>query len=119
MHRIDNTKFLLFIEPKKEEKLHTPIDDKYTRLMDYALSKAIIGAANYSSVGEEPEFREGYGWKGFHRTDCGECSGNKEYLLENGMVTNSLATFYLKYYRNSIPKSEMYKVYKLATFYGL
>lgn len=119
MHRIDNTKFLLFIEPTAEEKLNVPIEDKYTKLMEYALTKAKLGAANYSAIGEEPNFREGSGWRGFHRTDCGQCSGNKEYLLENGMVTNSLAVFYLKYYRDSIPTSEMDKVFKLATFYGI
>jgi hypothetical protein len=33
------------------------------------------------------------------------------------MITNSLAAFYLRYYRNSIPESEMKKVMKVVTYY--
>lgn len=118
MHRIDNTKFLLFIEPKKTEKATVPINDDLTKMMEWAIKKAKTGIANYSHAGEEPNFKEGNAWRGMHITDCGQMSGNKEYLLENGMVTNSLAVFYLQYYRNSIPESEMDKVRELAKFYS-
>ena len=95
--------FLLYIEPKKEDKLSIPIDDDLTKMMEMALSKA------------KPTSR----YKGWHTTDCGQRSDNREYLLENGMQTNSLAPFYLKWYRYSIPESEMKKVNKLASFYNI
>ena len=37
--------------------------------------------------------------------------------VKNGMITNSLAPFYLKWYRFSIPESEMMKVKELQDFY--
>jgi hypothetical protein len=64
-------------------------------------------------------FRGGSGYKGTHRTECGERSSNTDHLLENGMITNSLAPFYLKWYRYSIPETEMKKVLQLKEFYGL
>lgn len=117
MHRNDTTNFLLYIEPKSEEKLEIPIDDNLSRVMEYALSRAKIGAANYNSENEEPRFSAGMGYKGFHRTDCNTKSDNKDYLLENGMITNSLATFYVKWYRNSIEENDMNKLKELEKFY--
>lgn len=119
MHRIDDSKFLLFIEPKKEDKLTNPIDDNLTSIMKHALEKAKHGASTYSNLGTEAQFQIGGAWKGIHYTDCGERSENYEYLLENGMITNSLAVFYLQYYRRSIPGTEMKKVLELAEFYGV
>jgi hypothetical protein len=100
MHRIDNTCFLLFIEPKKEEKLETPLDDEISRIMKVALEEAKQGTSNYSRPNEMPYFFESIGYKGYHSTDCGEKSYPADYMLENGMITNSLAAFYLHYYRN-------------------
>jgi hypothetical protein len=117
MHREDNTKFLLYIEPKAKDKLDQPIDDDLTNLMEMALSKAKKGSANYSQAGSEARFSPGGAWRGSHQTECGERSNNCDYLLENGMVTNSLAPFYLRWYRYSIPESEMKKVYELKRFY--
>jgi len=117
MHRIDNTCFMLFIEPKKEEKLKTPLDDEISRIMKVALEEAKRGTSNYSRPNEMPYFFESLGYKGYHRTDCGERSYPADYLLENEMITNSLAAFYLRYYRNSIPESEMLKVQKVVAYY--
>lgn len=97
MHREDNSKYLLYIEPKKEEKSKIPIDDHLKNNMG--------------------RFRSGSGFKGFHTTDCGEKSTGHDYLLENGMITNSLSIFYLKWYRQSIPQSEMEKLNQLVKFY--
>jgi hypothetical protein len=52
-------------------------------------------------------------------TECGERSSNKDYLLENGMITNSLASFYLRWYRFDIPEIEMNKVHELVKFYKI
>lgn len=117
MQRIDNTCFLLFIEPKKEEKLEIPQDDELSQIMKVALSEAKRGSSNYSRLNEIPYFFECRGYKGYHRTDCGERSYPSDYQLENGMITNSLAAFYLRYYRNSIPESEMKKVMKVVNYY--
>jgi hypothetical protein len=71
----------------------------------------------YSSKSDNGNFRKGIGFKGFHTTDCGERSASTDFLLENGMITNSLAPFYLRWYRYSIPESEMIKVKKLKEYY--
>jgi len=128
MHRIDNSRFLLYIEPKKEEKSKEPINDELTEIIKLALFEAKRGVSNYSEVNEKPKFRgvatviekcfcghPKYG--GIHVTDCGKWSQPYDFLLKNKMITNSLATFYLQYYRDSIPESEMKKVMKLAKYY--
>jgi len=132
MHREDNSKYVLYIEPKKEDKLSEPINDELTQIMEMSLSKAKKGAANYSKLEDMgdgydweyngqskrvPSFREGTAYRGSHRTECGERSSNCDFLLENGMITNSLAPFYLKWYRYSIPEIEMKKVLELQKFY--
>jgi hypothetical protein len=132
MHREDSSKYLLYIEPKKEDKLGEPINDELTQMMEMALSKSRKGAARYSKLEDMgdgynwthngqtkrvPSFREGTAYKGFHGTECGERSSNCDFLLENGMITNSLAPFYLKWYRYSIPETEMKKVLELQKFY--
>ena len=133
MHREDNSKYLLYIEPKAVDKLQEPINDELTQMMERALTKSKKGAANYSQLEDKgdgydwnyngqirrvPSFREGTAYRGTHRTECGERSSNCDYLLENGMITNSLAPFYLRWYRYSIPESEMNKVKQLMEFYN-
>lgn len=123
MHREDDSLYFLFIEPKKEEKLLEPIDDDITRFIEMLLENTTseddfcrtkTGISEYSNLENKGSFEEGGAWRGFHMTDCGEVSDNKEYQLFNGMITNSLAAFYLKWYRNSIPKSEWIKYKKLT-----
>lgn len=117
MHRDDKSKYLLYIEPSKEDKLKEPINDELTDLIEMAMSKAQEGVARYSDEDDNGTFRKGAGFKGRHITDCGERSSNKDYLLENGMITNSLAPFYVKWYRYSIPENDMNKLEKLRQFY--
>lgn len=133
MHREDNSKYLLYIEPRSKDKLQEPINDELTEMMEKALTKAKKGTANYSQLEDKgdgfdwihngetrrvPSFREGNGgYKGIHYTECGERSSNCDYLLENGMITNSLSPFYLRWYRYSIPESEMKKIHQLMEFY--
>lgn len=117
MHRIDNSKFLLYIEPSKKDKLKEPINDELTEIMLKALIESSKGAANYSDLNKPEIFHPKSAYKRCHGTECGEFSTNQDYLLKNGMITNSLCVFYLQYYRNSIPKSEMDKVLKLVEFY--
>jgi hypothetical protein len=135
MHREDNSKYLLYIEPKAKKKLQQPINDELTVLMELALTKAKQGAAYYHILEDKGDnfdapllvrgkiirvtsFTEGNYFRGTHETECGERSSNCDFLLENGMITNSLAPFYLRWYRYSIPESEMNKVKQLMEFYN-
>ena len=110
MHRNDKSKFLLYIEPPKEEKLRDPINDEITKLMELAFSKAKAGVANYSSVNEEEKFHEGGAYKGCHHTAAGEQGENRDYLLENGLITNELCVLYIQRYRKSIPENDWEKI---------
>lgn len=117
MNRSDKSKYVLYIEPPATEKLDFPVVDALTSVMEYALAHSITGVARYSDLDDSGTFDEGNGWRGSHRTECGEVSTNHDYLLQNGMITNSLAPFYLRYYRHSIPQTEIDKVQELLTFY--
>ena len=97
MIRSGNSRFLLFIEPAKEEKTTIPIEDEITGIVRIALSEARTGISNYNKPDEDPEFIECNGYKGYHLTDCGERSAPYDFLLANGMITNSLCLFYLQY----------------------
>jgi len=114
MHRIDNSRFLLYIEPLKETKSFFPANDEFTQIMELAFSEAVSGVASYSKMNIPEWFEKG---SGSHCSDCGERSDNQDYLLKNGMITNSLCVFYLQYYRNSIPESEVSKIKELVEFY--
>lgn len=117
MHRIDNSMYLLYLEPKKEEKSTEPLNDHYTLVMERALEHAIKGASRYSKLDDHNTFMLDNAFRGTHETDCGERSTNRDYLLQTGHITNSLAVFYLRWYRNSIPQSEMEKVKKIVDAY--
>lgn len=119
MHREDNSDYLLYIEPPASEKLKKPINDSLTQLMQRALDESEPGGSRYSDLSDNGKFRVGDGWRGFHKTDCGERSTSRDYRLKNGMITNSLCVFYLRYYRKSIPETEMTKLKKLVEFYGI
>ena len=119
MHRNDDSLFLLYIEPRKEEKLKEPIDDDVTRLMELAYSKSTSGGANYSSLNEIPRFTFKDGWRGWHSTECGEESDNHDHILQNGMIVNSLCVFYVRWYRNSIHENDWNKLKSLGEFYGI
>jgi hypothetical protein len=117
MHREDESKYLLFIEPKKKEKLSKPVEDSLTHLIEKAIDEAEEGTSIYSDLNDDGTFVEGSGFRGFHTTECGKGSGNRDLLLRNGMITNSLAPFYLKWYRNSIPETEIIKLMNLKKWY--
>jgi|SRR5579859_4092856 len=117
MHRVDSSIFLLYLEFKASDKSVEPINDEIVEVVTLALKRAKSGTANYSDVDKEPQFQEGWGYKGIHITECGQASSNKDFLLENGMITNSLAPYYLQYYRHKIPPSEMEKVKFLVRYF--
>lgn len=120
MHRTDTSRFLLFIELPANKKRLNPINDGFTRMMQITLNYSEKGLADYSDLNSKGCFtKTNKGYRGVHYTECGEHSSNQEYLLENGMITNSLAPFYLAYYRNSIPFNEIKKTIRLYLFYHL
>lgn len=114
MHRADNSKYLLYIEPKASERSENPIEDEKTKILNKIFIAAKEGTARYSDISCQGAFLEGSGYRGSHLTEYGETSTNKDYLLPNGMITNSLCVTYLKWYRNAIPESEMEKVDSLC-----
>lgn len=118
MQRNDKSVFLLYIEPHESEKLKEPILDDLNALMTLAFSKGKRGAANYSDLKNEPKFREDDAYRGWHNCN-GEDSDNRDYLLENGLITNSLCTHYIQFYRNSINKNDINKLKELAKFYNM
>jgi hypothetical protein len=118
MHRDDNSKFLLYIEPPLDKKTTLPVVDEYVTVLRMAIQDGKEGVANYSSVDDEPTFKAGVGYRGVHTTECGEMSNNHDYLLENGMITNSLGPYYLMYYREAIPESDLKKLAELCRFFG-
>ena len=117
MHRTDNKWFLLFIEPKKEEKLTSLVDNEWTQLMEEVFNrkdtKAGVSDCSYTKDKETANFTIGAATKGWHTTPCGKYSSNQDYLLFNGMIVNSLCVFYLQWYYDSIPESEWIKLRKL------
>jgi hypothetical protein len=117
MHREDDSLYLLYIEPTKEQKSQEPVEDELVILMELALSESERGISPYSNLDDKGGFRAGDSWKGWHTTDCGETSGNNDYQLKNGMITNSLAPFYLRWYRDAIPQTEMNKIEQLKKYY--
>ncbi len=141
MKRDDDSIFLLWLEPRASEKLKEPVNDELTALMERALSHAREGTSDYSddthidaekliqgnpAIKSEVDrlrkigfFSERYSYGGVHITECGQKSTNVDYMLVNGMITNSLAIFYLRWYRNSIPENDMIKLQKLKEFYEL
>jgi|TARA_R110000851_G_scaffold56073_4_gene131235 hypothetical protein len=120
MHREDKSLYLLYIEPAKSQKSKKPVEDELVSLMELALLESKSGTAHYSNLDDDGStFRGGSGYRGCHTVDCGERSGNKDYQLKNGMITNSLAPFYLRWYRDAIPATEMNKVEQLKKYYNL
>jgi len=116
MHREDDSNFLLYMEPKNPKQDY--IDDELTETIKKAFEKSKSGIAYYSNLKDNGEFTEGRGgWRGWHVCGCGECGGNKEYLLENGMITNYLCVHYVAEHRDEIPKSELLKLKKLVEYY--
>ena len=117
MVRDDKSLYLLFIEPKKEERLEHPVDDILTEAMEMAYEDAIEGTSSYSNPSCNGRFSFDGGWMGFHMTDCGQMSGSRDLLLRSGHITNSLCVFYLRWYRNSIKDNDMLKILEVVKEY--
>jgi len=101
-----NLRGLLFIEPRRPEQ-GPPVIDSLTRRMAAAMQHAVPG------TWQGGHFNSSDGWMGWHTCACGATSDNHDYLLANGMVTNSLCVHYLAQHRLDVPQDELRKVLAL------
>jgi predicted RNase H-like HicB family nuclease len=65
------------------------------------------------------KFHKGEGYMGVHDCTGEHCdaqSESREYLLDNGFITNTLCVHYLMFHREEIPQSEMDKVMKCCQY---
>jgi hypothetical protein len=85
---------MLFIEPK-EPPSREPLIDELTMKMVAALRKATL-----------PDYR----FLGFHTCLCGAKSDSTNFVLPNGVVTNSLCVHYLAYHRAEVEARELLAV---------
>lgn len=91
-----SNKYFMMIEPDKEgEPSSEPVEDEITDMINFIYEHTTI---------------PNYAYKGFHSTKCGKRSDNKDHILPNGMITNSLCVYYIQYYRPYIPISEINKI---------
>jgi hypothetical protein len=99
-------KGLLFIEPKGSPTTE-PCIDHYTR----KVTAAIHACKEEGVLTLSGEFFPNVLTKGFHVCGCGNAaSGNHDYKLPGGLITNSLAMHYLAYHRDEVPESELVKI---------
>lgn len=95
-------KYVMMIEPDKEGvKSEIPLDDNITIAME-----SLMEMCNDTPLGMR--------YRGFHSTLCNETSDNKDWVLPSGQITNSLASYYLRYYRPYVPECEIEKIKVLA-----
>lgn len=93
---VTDDKHLLMIEPQNEAT--KPIRDLLTSMTLFVVSNA------------KPS---NHAYKGIHRCVCGEISDNRDWILPNGMITNSLAYHYITQHRAEVPEEELDKLRKL------
>lgn len=111
--------FFLYLEPTIEEKNGAALNDEYTALMRMALQDAKLGKSNFKEPGlPEPTFKIGGKHRGTYKNCDGVESSQQDFLLRNGMITNSLCVHYLMWFRMAIPKTDWDKIKELQKIYG-
>jgi len=95
----NNPRHLLFIEPRNTTA--QPVIDEMTRKIAAAFRQAAPPHIGYKGI---------HGCTG---NGCGALSSNLDYMLPNGLLTNSLCVHYLAFHRDEVPESEMAKVREL------
>lgn len=85
---------MLYIEPKNPPS-EEPIIDELTMKMAASLRKAALPS---------------YQYLGFHTCVCGAKSDSTDFILPNGLLTNSLCVHYLAYHRAEIEETELWAV---------
>ena len=118
MHRDDESPYLLYIEPIIEQKSSIPVDDELTHVMEKAFGLSKSGTADYSNLNDKGDtFCENNGWRGKHINCDEKMSSNNDYMLENGMITNSLCVHYVRWFREAISDNDMKKIKELKKYY--
>ena len=108
----NNNKWLLMITPDlKGKPTVEPVMDDITIKMDYILSRA----EKHPPQGGSMHDWSGHCWKGWHETRCGKRSVSNDWRIPTfpDTWTNSLADYYVKYYRSFVPKEELDKIEKI------
>src|SRR3972149_7861898 len=103
--RITSDKVLLFIEPTRLGYWKANID-KHTIKVFHALKNFVA----YGTIGQNYNFIKDVYTKGYHVCECGSHSRCMDYLLSNGLITNSLCVHYLAYHRDEVPEIELKKI---------
>lgn len=117
VHRADESRYFLFIEPDASRKLASPVDDELTAALQYALDRCQgWGTSNYGDLNCKGKFVPDGTYRGLHFAEDGEVSSNNDCLLPNGLITNSLCVHYVRYYRDQIPETEMKKLRDLYEY---
>jgi hypothetical protein len=117
MHREDKSKYLLYVEFNPKDKCEFAVEDELTTCIEQMMERAKEGSSFYSIIEDNGTFHENSGYRGCHQNLDGSKSTNKCYLLPNGMITNSLAPYYVKWYRYAIPETEKEKLKELYNFW--
>ncbi len=96
---------LLFIEPKNESS-DNPLIDSATRKMSAALR---LHTNKNGCLSPKGEFIPDTVLRGFHICGCkaGGSSASHDYVLPNGIITNSLCIHYLAYHRDEVPEDAL------------
>lgn len=93
-----NPTCLLMIEPDKLGKpSKIPVNDEITKKVEEILASS----------------KEGTSYKGCHVTKCGVESESCDLIILGIIVTNSLAKYYVQYYRKYIPEGEIKKIHHI------
>lgn len=121
MHRADNSRYFLFVEPDPGKKSATPMDDEFTESLQAAMELATPGTSAYANVNDNGTslssfHADGGGYRGMHFADDGAVSDTHDYLLPNGFITNSLALHYARFYRKDLPATELRKLEDLHAY---
>lgn len=113
MHRVDNSKYVLFIEPKDSDR-GKPVNDWYSEVVQKALERAVSGTSLYGVPTDQGHFLEDSGYRGTHPGPNGLVSSACDYLLPGGYITNSLALYYIRDYRSAVPSQDLEKIKDIA-----
>ena len=84
---------ILYLKPHNKASCQ-PVIDRYTKMMTAAFRKGVVGRRT----------------NGHHECICGVHSHNADYLLTNGVLTNSLCIHYLTVHRDEVPVDVLQKV---------
>lgn len=121
---VDQSNFLLFIEPKTVNPDYVYEDFEFATFCESVYNgehkhffeplRLALKQAKWGIMGKEFELHGRY--LGHHTCVCGAQSYGHDFLLPNGMVTNALCAHYILYHYAEIPRSELDKLDRLVQF---